>query len=57
MEEFVMGMVFGAVCAGFVVWLAVNDRHDITSACQGKPWVIEEPLIKKTLTCSVEVKK
>lgn len=43
----------------FILFVALSPRYGdkIEKACQGTPWVIEEPLIKKTLTCVVELKE
>lgn len=47
--------------AGCMVILAIvfspKYGEKIEQTCQGKSWVIEEPLIKKTLTCVVEIKE
>ncbi len=57
MEDFGFGIVFGVLIttALFVVNLP-DTTGKINKTCQGTPWVIEEPLIKKTLTCVVELK-
>ena len=49
------GIVFGVGVMVIVTGLRVDDRVEKT--CQGTPWVIEEHLIKKTLTCTVEIKE
>lgn len=57
MNEF-PAFLFGAGC---MVILAVvfspKYGEKIEQTCQGKQWIIEEPLIKKTLTCQVEIKE
>lgn len=58
MEEFIGGGVVGAAMVGLLLAIIVNhNKQEIYEACQGKPWVIEEPLIKKTLTCVVDIKE
>ena len=56
---FVIGVIIGLLYGMFVADLSLNKEKEtrIRKACQGTPWVIEEALIKKTLTCVVEVKK
>ena len=51
------GAVFGLL--GFVLFVETitTEEKNIKKACQGTPWVIEEALIKKTLTCVVEIKE
>lgn len=58
-ENFCGGVAFGTVIAAFATGLALTKYYEggIREACQGKQWVIEEPLIKKTLTCRVEIKE
>lgn len=51
------GAIFGVIgFVGFVEQLN-NSETNISKTCKGTPWVIEEPLIKKTLTCVVEIKE
>lgn len=59
MENFCRGVAFGVLIAAFVTGLALTKYYEggIKKACQQNPWVIEEPLIKKTLTCTVEIKE
>ena len=57
--EFLCGMML--TCTLGVVF-GVGTKAGVTEsmiekACQGTPWVIEEALIKKTLTCTVEIKE
>ena len=47
----ILGVVFGVGTKAGVT------ESIIEKACQGTPWVIEESLIKKTLTCAVELKE
>lgn len=56
--DFVIGAVIGSFIASMLATGLVNSdrKQEIEKACQGKSWVIEEPLIKKTLTCTVEIK-
>ena len=57
--EFYVGSLFGTLITAVVLTgvLIGNQSIKIEKVCQGTPLVIEEPLIKKTLTCTVEVKK
>ena len=58
MSDIVAGIVLGVVVMTIVTGLLLGRVDDrVEKTCQGTPWVIEEPLIKKTLTCVVEVKK
>lgn len=58
MGDFIVGAVLSFLIASalFVVFLP-DTSGKIDKTCQGTPWVIEEPLIKKTITCIVEVNK
>ena len=48
----------GIIWMGFCTWFwSPGYSQKIEQACQGKSWIIEEPLIKKTLTCVVEIKE
>lgn len=51
MVAFVLGVIFGVVAKSGVT------ESTIDKTCGGNPWVIEEPLIKKTITCVVEIKE
>lgn len=56
---FLIGLVFGLVVTTVA---ATGIMHgvlydNVEKSCQGTPWVIEEHLIKKTLTCVVELKE
>ena len=57
--EFLCGLM--VVCVlGVIVGIAAKSgvtESTIDKTCQGSHWVIEEPLIKKTLTCIVEIKE
>lgn len=57
--EFLCGLM--VVCVlGVIIGIGAKSRVTesmIEKACQGTPWVIEEALIKKTLTCVVEIKE
>lgn len=56
MTEIIMGTVLGSIIGSLVVLNFIDNR--ITSVCKNKTeWVIEESLIKKTLTCTVEIKE
>ena len=58
MSDIMAGIVFGAGVMTIVTGLLLGRIDNrIEKVCQGTSWVIEEPLIKKTLTCVVEVKK
>lgn len=50
-------IVFGLI--GFIAFVEQVNKYEtsISKSCQGKSWIIEEPLIKKTLTCTVEIKE
>lgn len=50
-------VIFGLI--GFVGFVEQINKYEgnISKACKGSHWVIEEPLIKKTLTCVVEIKE
>lgn len=56
--DFVFGMMFGVVVttvtATGIMHGVMYDK--VEKSCQGSSWIIEEPLIKKTLTCVVELK-
>lgn len=52
---FVGGLVVGAACAGYAVAKRVDNNME--RSCQGTPWIIEESLITKTLTCEVKLKE
>lgn len=53
-----IGVVSGALFTALVFssQLAIN-KSTLETICKGESYVIEEPLIKKTITCSVEVNK
>lgn len=51
---FVGGLVVGAAWAGYTVTKSVDNNME--RSCQGTPWIIEEALITKTLTCEVKLK-
>ena len=58
MSDIMAGIVFGVGVMTIVTGILLGRiDNQIEKACQGTPWVIEGPLIKKTLTCVVEVKK
>ena len=57
--EFLCGIAVACVLG---VIIGVGAKSSVTEStvdqvCQGTSWVIEEPLIKKTLTCIVEIKE
>lgn len=57
--DFVFGMVFGMIIAILTTVGIIDESSNrrVAEACQGSSWIIEEPLIKKTLTCVVELKE
>ena len=58
MSDIMAGIVFGVGVMVIVTGLLLGRVDDrVEKTCQGTPWVIEEPLIKKTLTCTVEIKE
>lgn len=61
MKVLVFGFVFfiGVIFGGISEWFnaAKNYRSNIEQTCQGKPLVIQESLITKTLTCEVKLKE
>lgn len=59
MNSFTLGMFCGVVVCGLVLTITtvLVQKERIENTCQGTPWVIEEPLIKKTITCVVELKE
>lgn len=58
MGDFVFGVVLGILVTSALFIINLPDTTGkINKTCQGTAWVIEEPLIKKTLTCAVEIKE
>lgn len=59
MNGFTFGMFCGVVVCGLVLTIiaVLVQKERIENTCQGRPWVIEEPLIKKTIICVVELKE
>ena len=58
MSDIVAGIVFGVGVMTVVTGMHLGRVDDmVEKTCHGTPWVIEEPLIKKTLTCVVEIKE
>lgn len=57
--EFLCGLM--VVCVlGVIIGIGAKSRvteSTIDNTCRGTAWVIEEPLIKKTITCVVEIKE
>lgn len=57
--EFLCGLMVACVL-GVIVGIGMKSgvtESTIDRTCQGNAWVIEEHLIKKTLTCVVEIKE
>lgn len=58
MSDIMAGIVFGVGVMTIVTGILLGRIDNrIEKACQDTSWVIEESLIRKTLTCVVEVKK
>ena len=58
MGDFVFGIVLGILITSALFIINLPDTTGkINKTCQGNVWVIEEPLIKKSLTCVVEIKE
>ena len=58
MGDFGFGIVYGILVTSALFIVNLPDTTGkINKTCQGTAWVIEEPLIKKTLTCVVEIKE
>ena len=58
MSDIMAGIVFGVGVMTIVTGILLGRIDNrIEKACQDISWVIEESLIRKTLTCVVEVKK
>lgn len=58
-DEFLCGLAL-ALVLGVIIGICAKSgvtESTIDNTCQGTSWVIEEPLIKKTLTCVVEIKE
>lgn len=61
MSDGLAGFLLGAIIfglIGFVAFVEQVNKYEtrISKSCQGQSWIIEETLIKKTLTCQVEIK-
>ena len=58
MSDIMAGIVFGVGVMTIVTGILLGRIDNrIEKACQDTSWVIEESLIRKTITCVVEVKK
>lgn len=58
MGDIIFGVVLGILVTSALFVINLPDTTGkINKTCQGTAWVVEEPLIKKTLTCVVEIKE
>ena len=58
MSDIMAGIMFGVGVMTIVTGILLGRIDNrIEKACQDTSWVIEESLIRKTITCVVEVKK
>ena len=51
MVAFVLGVIVGVGAK------SAGTESKVNKTCSGSAWVIEEPLIHKTITCVVEIKE